>query len=156
MQVEIIYIYIYIIKIKKKSGFECVSNSECSDTTFCSLLTNSCSDPCTSYPCGPNSVSRAVGHSCQCECETGFAVVANVGCSKYLSIPSYYGTTVVGEQGRVCVRSWSCRAPGGGAWPAVSRILPKAVRRWRLLSSLTIPQLLFTERWRIAISHTLY
>ena len=61
---------------------ECKSDDDCPDSRYCSLVTNTCDDPCSLKKCGENAFCNASSHQAVCQCTAGYVGNADVKCSK--------------------------------------------------------------------------
>jgi hypothetical protein len=70
----------YCSWFSKKCEIGCGSDESCEDNEYCDY--NSCKNPCSDSPCGPNSICRSTKHSksVKCSCEVGFKPIAGLGC----------------------------------------------------------------------------
>ena len=51
---------------------ECVQDDDCLNIKYCELTNNTCGDPCTKWPCGPNAYGTPIDHRCLCKCIEGY------------------------------------------------------------------------------------
>lgn len=58
---------------------QCTLHSDCPDSQAC--IQHNCTDPCSFFDCGPNTVCSVVDHAAACQCQPGY-IGDSSGCFK--------------------------------------------------------------------------